>query len=509
MKSWTRVLPVLVLLAVAGMLPAQPENQVRNTLAITYPEGPTISVKFRGTERLPRSSGEAKVERKKGITEIEVELDEMKPARYFGGDYNTYVLWVVSPEGITANLGEFILDGNRSKLNVSTNLSTFGMFVSAEPHFLVKTPSRFVVVENVRPARNIGLVSSSTIKYRGYDGIYNAWRESLHDVPEIREKIRPHVGEARTAVELARRAEAETFAADEFAAALDALREAENAVERNVGGGNLLLLGHKVVRLAVEAEQLAKERAFEAALKAERDANAQQISSLQAGIDQAQSEAERARLETERRQLQLEMEQRAREQALENARAAAERAAEAEARARRARDEAERAQREAELAQRGLADARDRIQETEQELTESQRRLRDALSTVVEIKESSRGLILNLPDILFDFGKATLKPPAREIVSRLAGILLVTRDYYLRIEGHTDSVGSDEYNQKLSMKRAESVRDYLAEAGLSERIVSVEGFGESRPVETNDTAAGRQKNRRVEIVIVEQPATTP
>lgn len=513
MNRLNRALPIFITFLLAAPLPAQPagesggSGEIRQTLALTYPEGPTISIVFRGTERLPRSSGEAKVERKKGITEIEVEFDELKPARYFGGDYNTYVLWAVSPEGHTANLGELILSGNRSKLNVSTTFSTFGMFISAEPHFLVSNPSRFVVMENVRPTKNIGLVTTSTIKYRGFEGIYNFWRETLADIPEIREKIEPHVGEARTAVELAKRAEAEEFAPEQLEKAQEALRETEGAVERNVGQSNLLLLGHKAVRLAVEAEQLAKERSFQAALQAEREANAQQISSLQESINEAETEAERARLEAERRQLQLEMEQRAREQALENARAAAERAAEAEARARRARDEAERAQREAERAQRDLSQAQGEIEATQKELTEAQRRMREALSTVVEIRETTEGLILNLPDILFDFNKATLKPEAREIVSRLAGILLVSRGYQLRIEGHTDSIGSEEYNQKLSLRRAQSVRDYLEGAGLGDRIIGVRGFGESRPVADNDTPSGRQKNRRVEIVIEEQPAT--
>ncbi len=507
MKIAKRALPLtVVLVLVGGMLSAQPGSETRETLALTYPEGPTLSIKMRGTERLPRANGEAKVERKKGITEIEIELDEMKPARYFGGDYNTYVMWVVSPEGLTANLGEFILQGNRSKLNVSTSFATFGMFVSAEPHFLVRTPSRFVVIENSRPTRDVGLVTTSRIKYRGYEGTYNSWRETLADIPEIREKLRPHVGEARTAVELARRAEAETYAPEEFQKALASLQEAEGAVERNVGQGNLMLLGHRTVRMAVEAEQLGTERAYDAALQAERNANAQRIDDLQEAISEAETQAERARLETQRRQLQLEMEQRARRQAAENAQLAAQRAAEAEARAQRAREEAARAQRQAELAERSLSDARNEIEQTQQELTEAQKRMRQALSTVVEIRETTRGLILNLPDILFDFGKSTLKPPAREIVSRMAGILLVSPDYGLRIEGHTDSVGSEEYNQKLSLKRAQAVRDYLEEAGLGSRILAVEGFGESKPVASNDTAKDRQKNRRVEIVIQEQSA---
>jgi outer membrane protein OmpA-like peptidoglycan-associated protein len=127
--------------------------------------------------------------------------------------------------------------------------------------------------------------------------------------------------------------------------------------------------------------------------------------------------------------------------------------------------------------------------------------MQQALGLVAETRETARGLIVNLPDILFDTGRATLRPAAREVVSRIAGILLVSRGYRLKIEGHTDTVGSDAYNQKLSEKRAQSVYDYLLKAGVSPDLMTTAGFGKSQPVAPNTTAAGRQKNRRVEIVI--------
>ncbi len=129
--------------------------------------------------------------------------------------------------------------------------------------------------------------------------------------------------------------------------------------------------------------------------------------------------------------------------------------------------------------------------------------MREALSAVVETRETVRGLVVNLPDILFDFDKATLKPQAKEILSKVCGIIIVAGEFRLSIEGHTDSVGTDEYNQGLSERRAESVRSYMAGCGLSSLTLTSKGFGEIQPIESNDTAEGRQRNRRVEIVIEE------
>jgi len=465
--------------------PAQAVKEItatRESMALSYPEGTTISIKFQGTLRLPRASGEAKVERKKGATEIEIELDEMKPATFFGGDYNTYVLWIVSPEGHVDNAGEFILEGNRSKLNVTTPLETFGMFITAEPHFLVSSPSRLVVMENTRPADNIGNpIKVSQIKYRGFEGVYNFERETLANMPEAKKEVRSDLGQARTAVELAARAGAESFAPEQLARAREALKKTEAAVAAGVDKRNVMALAHDAVRLAVEAQKLAEERAFQAALTAERKAHAEETSRLEKSIQEAQTEAERARLLAEQRELQLRIEERARQEALKQAQESARRAYEEEQRRREAEAEAQRAR-----------------QEREQARAEMQR----ALSAIAETRETARGLIVNLPDILFDFNRASLRPQAREILSKITGILLVARGYRLSIEGHTDSVGSDEYNLKLSQNRAQSVRDYLVQAGLPpEMITRVQGLGESQPVAPNTTNEGRQKNRRVEIVI--------
>src|SRR5689334_24890026 len=162
-----------------------PTTEGDSALAISYPEGPGIGIKFKGTYRLPRAHGEAKVERKRGRTDIEIAVNDMKPASFFGGDYSTYVLWVVSPEGQVDNVGEFVLHGDNRKINVTTPLQTFALFVTAEPHYLVKSPSRFVVLETERPSKNLTgeMLKVSTIKYRGFEGLYNHTQETLVSDP--------------------------------------------------------------------------------------------------------------------------------------------------------------------------------------------------------------------------------------------------------------------------------------------------------------------------------------
>ncbi len=503
---------------VQNMRKTEPVNAVkalretRSALGISYPEGPTIAVEMLGTERDPEAYGKAKVERKRGETDVKVKIDRIKPATYFGGDYSTYVLWLVSPEGHIDNAGEFIVRGDEVKLDVSTPLQTFGMFVTAEPHFLVSTPSEFVVMENSKPKNEITgqLMKGSTIKYRGFDGIYSAHRDTLAGVPTQKDEVRTDMKQARVAVELAERAGAAEYSADKLAEARRKLDSLIDAVEAKKPDSMVMSMGHEVVRIAVDAQKEAEEKAFQAALDAERDEHRSEIDQLEISINAAQDEAEKARLLAEQRQMKVEMEQRARENALAEAREAAERAEE-EARKRRlaeqnalaARAEAGRLATEKYAAEADARLAREEAARAEAEREAARNQMRKALSMVVETRETARGLILNLPDILFDFDKATLRPEARERISRVCGVLSVARGYDLSVEGHTDSIGPDAYNQTLSEKRAQSVQDYFNSCQLPDVSVSAKGFGETKPIASNDTNDGRQKNRRVEIVIEE------
>lgn len=465
----------------------QPVTGTVEALALTFPEGKTIPVKLRGTDRLPKANGEAKVERKKGATEIEVELDEMKPASYFGGDYNTYALWSVSPEGVTSNLGEFILSGNRSKLNVSTRLQTFGLFITAEPHYAVKGPSRFVVLEMVRASVAGVPFETAKILYRGQEGVYRSDRESLANAPEAKTEIRSDVAQARTALRLAAAAKAEKLAGKEFAQAQMALQQAEEAARGGMKNEQIRQLAKDAVRRAYDAQLLAEQRGIEQALEAERKAAAD----------------EQARLERERQQAELAQAEEARQRA------------EAEAARARAQAEEERARREAEEARRSEQDAREKAEDARRQEEEARRaaaraeqekqalraQLLDQFNRILPTRDTPRGLLVTMADVLFDFGKYNLRPGAREALAKLSGIVLAHPGLELDIEGHTDSVGSDETNQKLSEKRAEAVRDYLTQQGLDPHVLRMRGFGETMPVADNDTSKGRQQNRRVEIIV--------
>jgi len=487
----------------------KPITGTRESLAITYPEGVTISVKLQGTQRLPLAKGEAKVERKRGATEIEIELDEMKPAKLFGGDYNTYVLWTVSPEGHTANAGEFIVRGNRSKLDVTTPLETFGMFITAEPHYLVPFPSRFVAMENTRPTHRLGgVISTSQIKYREYEGVYNFERETLANIRETKGESRSDIDQAKTAIELAERAGAAKFAPDELDRAKNDLLKAQLGVAHGTQVGTQTIQGKEIVRIAFEAQKLAEERSFQAALDAERQAHTDEAARLEKNIQEAQTEAEKARLLAEQRKMQFEMEERAR-QASESAKAQAEREAQAallakaqaELAAAKAAADAEMARLAKAQADAAAAAAQQQAEAAKKQAEEAQNKMQAALSKVVETRKTARGLILNLPDILFEFGKANLKLETREVLAKVSGILMVASGYSLSIEGHTDSVGSAEYNQKLSAARTERLYDYLLKPGVLGDIMNTKGLGKTQPRASNDTAKGRQENRRVEIVI--------
>ncbi|MGH9324977.1 MAG: OmpA family protein [Vicinamibacteria bacterium] len=533
----------------------------RAILAITYPLDDTISVVLEGTGRLPDANGEAKVERKTGATEIEIELDEMKPADLFGGDYNTYVLWAASPEGQADNLGELILTGNRSKLNVTTPLDGFGLFVTAEPHFHVGSPSPFVVLENVRAKDEDARYRSSTIPYSGFEGDYRFERVSLQEMKETAAVGHPHLEEARTAVDLAKRAGAARYASPELERARKALLRAEVRSESEGEAEDLLTRAHEAVRLAVSAERTAQQTAAKvdvartlqekdsalASRAREIEAKEDRIRELESLAATAETDAERARLTAEEERLRAELQaERAAEAEFEALRAdrmlrenesalarrereiqeMEQQIRELEAQASQAKTDAERsrllveqqqlrAQLEAERAADAEARARhemserleaeEEAQELRVEREEARRELQAALEEILEVRETARGLIVNIPNVLFDLDRATLKPEGREKLSQVAGILGLARGYRLSVEGHADNTGEGDYNMDLSRRRAESVRDYVVSQGIPAGIVATEAFGEDEPLASNQTAEGRQQNRRVEIVVEELP----
>ncbi|HSF22645.1 MAG TPA: OmpA family protein, partial [Blastocatellia bacterium] len=249
---------------------------------------------------------------------------------------------------------------------------------------------------------------------------------------------------------------------------------------------------HEVMRLAEHARALAVERAYQANLDSERREASESIASAQSEAERANLDAERAREETASYREAL-------------ARSESELAL-AKQRVEEAQTDADRARANEDLARVQAEHARIEAEQARRERDEAQHNLFVSLSAILETRRETRGLIVSLSDVLFDFNQATLRPGAKEKLSKLAGILLAyPGSYRIEIEGHTDAIGSDEYNLKLSEARASSVRAYLVQSNLDPaRIGAIRGLGKTKPVATNDTAEGRQMNRRVEIIIADQ-----
>jgi outer membrane protein OmpA-like peptidoglycan-associated protein len=309
------------------------------------------------------------------------------------------------------------------------------------------------------------------------------------------------LAEARNAVMLARFAGADRYADDTYVKATRLLTDAEVAQARHRGGNDVMMAARQAVQTAEDARLISLQQQEEAA-QADQRAAAQQREN--AALDRARAEesarrqaeidrltAENARIAAERDKAAAEAAQRAAQAQVDQARALADQSARD-----RAAAEAARAAAEAQA-----QEARANAAKAEREKAELRDQLRQQLNQILETRETARGLIVNLSDVLFDTGSANLKPGAREKLAKVAGILLSHRGLKLQIEGHTDSVGSTEYNQRLSENRADSVRTYLVEQGIAANSVGTAGFGETMPVASNDTAAGRQQNRRVELIV--------
>jgi outer membrane protein OmpA-like peptidoglycan-associated protein len=455
----------------------------RTTKAINYRHrSGSTKIDFRGTSLMPEAKGEAVVNSKQGRIEINTRMEHLSPAAQYGPEYLTYVLWAITPEGRPKNLGEVLLNGTSSKLEVTTDLQTFGLIVTAEPYFAVTQPSDVVVMENFVRNDTEGTFEQIDAKYellqRG-QYVLNVNPSELRPFP-LDSKTPLELYEARNAVRIARWTGADRYAADTLQKAEESLQNAEEELKGKVDKKTVAQNSRDAAQNAedsrliairrMEEEESANEKA--AAERRESEANAQ-AESERASAERATAEANRAKAEAER--------------------------------ATRDRNDAE-AARVAALAQEQatrveLGQIRQTAAQAEQEKMQLREQLRQQLNLILETRETARGLIVNMSDVLFDSGKYTLKPGAREKLAKIGGIILAHPGLKLEVEGHTDNVGSDEYNQRLSEQRANSVRDYLVSQGVSADSVTALGLGKTRPVTDNSTAAGRQQNRRVELVV--------
>jgi outer membrane protein OmpA-like peptidoglycan-associated protein len=467
----------------------------------------STQVDFRGTELLPLARGEARVDSQMGSTKIDVHVNKLTPANQFGPEYLTYVLWAITPEGRAQNLGELALSGDHSSLLATTSLQVFGLLVTAEPYFAVTQPSDVVVMENFVRNDTTGTIEQVDAKYELLKRGQYTMNHTDYKPVKINPKGPLQLAEAENAVEIARLAGADKYAADTFQKATLALQNAEDFMS-NHGGKPVETNAREAAQMAEDARIITFRKMQEEELANERRMKEEQLAAQRAAAEQAQANAQASdqqRAAADSARAAADAARAAAEQAQAQAQAAAAQANQDKAAADAARAAAlqqqQQAEADAERARLAAAQADTQRQQAEGERTQMRERLKQQLNAVLETRESARGLIVNINDVLFDFNKYTLKPGAREKMAKVSGILLAYPGLKLQLEGHTDSVGTDDYNMKLSQERADAVRDFLTQQGVALPSITSVGLGKAAPVASNDTAAGRQQNRRVELVV--------
>jgi len=501
--------------------------------AVDYRErGGSTEVEMRGTSLQPEIKGDAKIKGHTGRLALDVDLHHLRPASELGPLYLTYVLWAVTPEGRAVNLGEVIPnDDHNAQLQLTSALQAFGLIMTAEPYFAVTRPSDMVVAENIIPSDVKGWPRPIDARFEALQRGEYAVHINAADIPAIRadKKTPLSLREARNAVAIAQAAGASQYAADTMRKAKDDLDRAEDYYRRKQGDKAIGTVARAAAQAAEDARLLTIHGKQQEAARAERQR-------MQERIQHAANEAEAARDRAELARIQAQQEATQREQA-EQERQAAERQTEL------ARQERAAAQQELQEAQQARQDAEQQRQQLAQQAAQSQQqaqqaqlqaqqadqarrqveqqaqqqrqRLLEQLNNVLQTRETARGLVSRMPDVLFATNKANLRPDAKIRLAKVAGIIMAYPDLKLEIDGFTDNTGTAQYNEVLSQERAAAVRDFLISQGVQVNNVITRGFGESQPIASNATASGRQQNRRVELVVsgnaigmATQPATT-
>ena len=525
------------------------EVVARSTAAVNYlHRGGSTKVDFQGTPLMREAHGTAKVESERGVIKVSAEFKDLAQPSSFGPEYLTYVLWAISPDGRPVNMGELTLDsygkGSSSKIETTSEIQTFGLIVTAEPYYAVTQPSDLVVLENVIRPDTRGVIQTINAKYELLPrGTYTMQGRGRF-VPIKVGKHNPfELYEAENAVQLARLAGADKYAPESFQKAVATLEQAERYQTQKPGQKPVITMAREVAvraedsrviairrqqeealanerqaaqarengerekalladqraaeearqRALADADRLAAERSRAAAVDAAQEADRSRAAAVNAARD-----AERQRIEAERQKNEAES---ARQAALKERREADEARQAAIAEQQKLALEVDRSRAAAADADRLRADADRMRQQAELEKTQLRQQLLDQFNAILQTRDTARGLIVNMSDVLFDVGRYTLRPGAREKLAKVAGIILGHPGLRIEVEGHTDSTGGDEMNMKLSENRANAVREYLVAQGVRAENVTSKGFGKTMPVADNGNAAGRQMNRRVELVV--------
>jgi outer membrane protein OmpA-like peptidoglycan-associated protein len=481
----------------------------RRTSAVTYEARRTTKIDLVGTPLMPRTRGEAEIKTESaGPVWIKAKVRGLTSPSQLGPEYLTFVLWAIPPQGRAKNLGEIRLDEGRDEIEATSDVQTFALIVTAEPYYAVTTPSEVVVMENAVREETRGRASIATLDYEIVPrGAYAAGGKFALPAPSSKDP--PDVQQARNAVVIARIAQAEKFVPNDIATAQRLLSETELLVKRKESKRDIISHARATVQAAEEARLQSTELRAEAEARARQDAAAARErvardAAAREAAGRAAAEQERQRAE-KAAQESAALRQRA-EQAAQQAAEEQRKAEEARRDAERSRAEAEASRAEAET-QAARADAL-RAQ-AEQDRATLRVTLLQQFNDILETRDTARGLIVNVGDVLFETGRYELRPSAREKLARFAGIVLAHPGLEIKAEGFTDSTGTDDINERLSDQRATAVGDFLITQGVSQQRVSTEGYGSRFPAASNDTREGRQQNRRVELVVSGEVIGTP
>ena len=488
----------------------------RNVQAVNYEHRSGASkLDFVGTDLMPSANGEAKVNSKRGSIEIEAEFGDLQGPTTFGTEYLTYVLWAISPEGRAVNLGEVLVgDNHRSKLRVTTDLQAFALIVTAEPYYAVRQPSNAVVLENVVRESTKGTTEAVNAKYElmergGY--IPTGYK---FDPVVLNARLPLEFFEARNALRIAQSEGAEQYASDSYQHAVQLMNNAdEYATSRHIDTKPLIAVSRDAVQTAEDAREIAVKKLDEIRLANERQASSDAQAQSQAQADDAMRQKDQAQSDTANAlaaKTQAESDAaKARADALEAQTATAQAQSDMAASEASSASAVSAAQADAEQSRLAAQQAQQSAQQADTDKAAMRARLSEQLNSILQTRDSARGLIVSMSDVLFDTGKYSLKPGAREKLAKVAGILLAYPGLDIAVGGYTDNVGSDQMNQTLSENRAGSVRDYLVQQGVLTNSVSARGFGNTSPVASNDNSSGRQQNRRVELLVSGEAIGSP
>ena len=543
----------------------------RTVQAVNYQHrSGSTKLDFAGTDLMPAASGEAKVNSKRGRIEIEAEFAGLQKPTSFGNEYLTYILWAISPEGRAANLGEVLVGGTKSKLSVTTDFQAFALIVTAEPYYAVRQPSNVVVLENVVREDTKGTSEAVNAKYELMERGGYLPTGYKFDPVVMNAKLPLEFFEARNALRIAQSEGAERFASDSYKHAVRLMDDADaGATRKHMERKPLIAVSREVVQTAEDAREIAVKKMGEERLSNERQASADSLSQSRAETDDATRQREQARSDQSRAEIgrqQAESDAARSRADAENAQSVADQAradnanaqssivqaradaadaqsatiqarndaANAQSASIQARSDATDAQSATARARSDMADnraasasalaaaqadadqsrvtalnAQNRAQQADADKAAMRAKLSEQLNSILQTRDSARGLIVSMSDVLFDTGRFSLKPGAREKLAKVAGILLAYPGLNIEVGGYTDNVGGDSMNQTLSENRAGSVRDYLVQQGVSRNSVTARGFGNTLPVTSNDNSAGRQQNRRVELVVSGEAIGSP